>query len=98
VLHGATRGDAAAHLSFSFLSVDPASALYGLAALGIAAATAAFGLWHGNLPGRIRQFGGRTLGPPVAVVRGAHSGIVGDYLLWLSAGTVAIAAVWALTL
>jgi hypothetical protein len=31
-------------------------------------------------------------------VRDAHSGIVGDYLLWLSAGTLAVAAVWALTL
>jgi hypothetical protein len=31
-------------------------------------------------------------------VRVAHSGIVGDYLLWLSAGSAVVAAVWALTL
>jgi multicomponent Na+:H+ antiporter subunit D len=98
VLHGAAHGDAAAHLPYSVLRVDTASALYGLAALAIAAATAAFGLWHRRLPGGLRRFGARTLWPPVTVVRDAHSGIVGDYLLWLSAGTLAVAAVWALTL
>ena len=98
VLHGAAHGDAAAHLSFSFLTVDTASALYGVAALAIAAATAAFGLWHRRLPEGFRRLGSRVLWPPVTVVRNAHSGIVGDYLLWLSAGAVAVAAVWALTL
>jgi len=98
VLHGAAHGDLAAHLSFSVLSVDTASALYGLAALAIAAATAAFGLWHRRLPGGLRRAGARTLWPPATVVRDAHSGIVGDYLLWLSAGTLAVAALWALTL
>jgi multicomponent Na+:H+ antiporter subunit D len=98
VLHGAVHGDAAAHLPFSLLTVDTASALYGLAALLIAAATAAFGLWHRRLPGGLRRLGARMVWPPVTVVRDAHSGIVGDYLLWLSAGTLAVAAVWALTL
>jgi multicomponent Na+:H+ antiporter subunit D len=98
VLHGAAHGDAAAHLSFSLLSVDTASALYGLGALAIAAATAAFGLWHRRLPEGIRTAGARTLGPPVGVVRHAHTGIVGDYLLWLSGGALAVAAIWALTL
>ena len=98
VLHGAAHGDAAAHLPFSFLTVDGAAALYGLAALAIALATAAFGLWHRRLPEGLRGLGARLLWPPVTVVRDAHSGIVGDYLLWLSAGTLAVAAVWALTL
>jgi hypothetical protein len=98
VLHGAAHGDAAAHLPFSLLSFDTASVLYGLLALGIAALTAAFGLWHRRLPRRVLTAGARVLGPPVATVRLAHSGIVGDYLLWLSGGAVAVAAVWALTL
>ncbi|HKV69075.1 MAG TPA: proton-conducting transporter membrane subunit [Gaiellales bacterium] len=98
VLHGAAHGDAAAHLSFSLLRIDTASALYGLAALLIAAATAALGLWHRRLPEASRRLGSRLLWPPVTVVRNAHSGIVGDYLLWLSAGATAVAAVWALTL
>jgi multicomponent Na+:H+ antiporter subunit D len=98
VLHGAAHGDAAAHLPFSLLKVDTGSALYGLAALAIALATAAFGLWHGRLPSGIRAVGARALWPAVAIVRDAHTGIVGDYLLWLSSGSVAVAALWALTL
>jgi multicomponent Na+:H+ antiporter subunit D len=98
VLHGAAHGDAAAHLSFSLLTVDTAAALYGLAALAIAVATAAFGLWHRRLPRPVLTVGARTLGPPVTAVRVAHSGIVGDYLLWLSAGAVAVVAAWALML
>jgi multicomponent Na+:H+ antiporter subunit D len=98
VLHGAAHGDAAAHLPHSVLRVDTASALYGLAALAIALATAAFGLWHRRLPGGLRRVGDRVVWPPVTVVRDAHSGIVGDYLLWLSGGALAVAALWALTL
>jgi multicomponent Na+:H+ antiporter subunit D len=98
VLHGAAHGDAAAHLPFSLLTVDSSSALYGLLTLAIAAITAAFGLWHRRLPRRVLTAGARTLGPPVNTLRLAHSGMVGDYLLWLSGGAVAIAAVWALTL
>jgi multicomponent Na+:H+ antiporter subunit D len=98
VLHGAAHGNAAAHLPFSLLSFDTASVLYGLLALAIAAATAAFGLWHRRLPRRVLSAGARTLGPPAAVMRLAHSGIVGDYLLWLSGGALAVAAIWALTL
>jgi multicomponent Na+:H+ antiporter subunit D len=98
VLHGAAHGDAAAHLPFSLLAVDAASALYGTLALAVAAATAAFGLWHRRLPRGVLTAGARTLGPPVTAVRVAHSGIVGDYLLWLSAGSAVVAAVWALTL
>jgi multicomponent Na+:H+ antiporter subunit D len=98
VLHGAAHGDAAAHLPHSVLRVDTASSLYGLAALAIALATAAFGLWHRRLPGGLRRVGDRVVWPPVTVVRDAHSGIVGDYLLWLSGGALAVAALWALTL
>jgi multicomponent Na+:H+ antiporter subunit D len=98
VLHGAAHGDAAARLPFSLLTVDTASALYGILAIAIAAATAAFGLWHRRLPRGVLAAGARTLGPPVTAVRVAHSGIVGDYLLWLAAGSAMVAAVWALTL
>jgi hypothetical protein len=51
--------------------------------------TAAWGLWHADA---------RTLWRPVRILRDTHSGIIGDYLLWLAAGAVGIAAVWALTL
>jgi multicomponent Na+:H+ antiporter subunit D len=98
VLHGAAHGDAAAHLPFSLPTIDMAAALYGGGALAIGLATAAFGLWRRRLPAGVRAVGARALWPPVAVVRDAHTGIVGDYLLWLSVGSVAVAAAWALML
>ncbi|HEU0193544.1 MAG TPA: proton-conducting transporter membrane subunit [Gaiellales bacterium] len=72
-----------------------AGVAYGLGALALALMTAAFGLWHKRLPGAVRRAGGRLLGPPLLVLRAAHSGIIGDYLLWLAAGTVVLGGVWA---
>jgi multicomponent Na+:H+ antiporter subunit D len=71
---------------------------YGLAALALALATAAFGLWRTRLPELLRDAAARALRPPVELVRSAHSGIVGDYLLWLTVGTAVVGGVWALTL
>jgi hypothetical protein len=72
------------------------NAAAGAAAVALAAAT--FGLWHGRLPRAVIAVGSRTLGRRVEVVRAAHSGIVGDYLLWLCAGTVLLAAAWLLAI
>jgi multicomponent Na+:H+ antiporter subunit D len=80
--------------SFALLPVDEWAVLYSLGGLAIALAAAAFGLWHGRLPRVALRFGSRTLGPPVELMRSAHSGIVGDYLLWLCAGTAVLAVVW----
>jgi multicomponent Na+:H+ antiporter subunit D len=88
VLHGA-HGPAAPAPAFTLPSVHVSSALYGAAGLAIAVVTAAWGLWHADA---------RTLWRPVRILRDTHSGIIGDYLLWLAAGAVGIAAVWALTL
>jgi multicomponent Na+:H+ antiporter subunit D len=84
--------------SFGLLHFDAAAVLYGLGALAIALAAAAFGLWHRRLPRAMTAAGARVLGPPVGVMRAAHSGIVGDYLLWLCAGTAVLAAVWLATI
>jgi multicomponent Na+:H+ antiporter subunit D len=94
VLHG-TAGPAAARPPFALSPADRASLLYALAALAIALATAAFGLWHERLPKDVRGGAAALLGPPVAAIRAAHSGVVGDYLLWMVAGTSAIGLVWA---
>ncbi|HEY7396980.1 MAG TPA: complex I subunit 5 family protein, partial [Gaiellaceae bacterium] len=53
VLHG-TAGPAAARPPFALSPADRASLLYALAALAIALATAAFGLWHERLPKDVR--------------------------------------------
>jgi multicomponent Na+:H+ antiporter subunit D len=71
---------------------------YGVGAGVLALAVAAFGLWHGRLPSWLRRTASRTIGPPVDVIRAAHSGIVGDYVLWIVAGTALIGAIWAFTL
>jgi len=93
VLHG-VRPPAPPRPSFAVLPFDPAAVLYGLGAAAIALAAAAFGLWYQRLPRGVIAAGAWALGRPVGLVRAAHSGIVGDYLLWLAAGTVALAAAW----
>jgi multicomponent Na+:H+ antiporter subunit D len=75
-----------------------ASIAYGVGALIVALATAALGLWHGRLPNGVRAYSARMLGPPVAVLRAGHSGIVGDYLLWIAAGTALVGGIWAVSL
>ena len=93
VLHGVAV-PAPPRPSFGLLPIDETALLYGLGATAIALAAAAFGLWHQRLPRALTAAGARTLGRPVEVMRAAHSGIVGDYLLWLCAGTVVLAAAW----
>jgi multicomponent Na+:H+ antiporter subunit D len=97
VLHAA-HGPSAGRATFTVIRADPESALYSAGALAIALAVAAFGLWHRRLPAGLRAAAAATLGPPVRALRAAHSGIIGDYLLWLCAGTVVVAGAWALSL
>ena len=97
VLHGVGGHALPAH-GFALPAVHAASLLYGMAGLAIAALTAAWGLWHARLPSAVGTLATRTLWQPVRLARDAHSGIVGDYLLWIAAGTVAVAAVWSITL
>jgi multicomponent Na+:H+ antiporter subunit D len=97
VLHGAHVHVAPTH-GFALPPVSISSVLYGLAGIAIAVLTAAWGLWHARLPAAVRAPAWRTLWPPVRILRDAHSGIIGDYLLWLAAGAVGVSAVWAVTL
>ena len=64
----------------------------------LAALVAAFGLWRQRLPAAFRAPSARMLGPPVRILKLVHSGIVGDCLMWITAGTAVIGGVWALTL
>ena len=85
-------------LPYDLRAASGSSVRYGVLATGLAFAVAAFGLWYQRLPGALRRGARRLLGPPVGIVRAAHSGIVGDYVLWIVAGTALIGAVWAFTL
>jgi multicomponent Na+:H+ antiporter subunit D len=87
-----------AHLPYSIEKATASSIAYGVGATALAFAVAAFGLWYRRLPDSLCRASGRVLGPPVEVIRAAHSGIVGDYLLWIVAGTAVIGGVWAFTL
>jgi multicomponent Na+:H+ antiporter subunit D len=97
VLHG-IREPATPHLPFTIESATTASWVYGLGCLAVALATAAFGLWRHRLPDLLLDASHRVLRPPVEVLRAAHSGIVGDYLLWITVGTGVLGGIWAFTL
>jgi multicomponent Na+:H+ antiporter subunit D len=83
-------------------AIEPATTAgwaYGFGSLAIALLGAAFGLWRARLlPRRVRELGRRGLSPPITVLKQAHSGIIGDYLLWIAIGTAVLGGVWAVTL
>jgi multicomponent Na+:H+ antiporter subunit D len=86
------------HAPGGVMTWTASSLAYGVGSLVIALATAVFGLWHARLPGAVRAAGARVLGRPVALLRSGHSGIAGDYLLWIAAGTAVVGGIWAFTL
>ena len=51
-----------------------------------------------RLPAGVRRPSFRVLAPPLHALKAAHSGIIGDYLLWIVLGTTVIGGVWAITL
>jgi multicomponent Na+:H+ antiporter subunit D len=57
---------------------------------------ALFGLYRRRLPALLRRRAGRLLQPPVAALKGAHSGVVGDYVAWLTFGAAALTGLVAL--
>jgi multicomponent Na+:H+ antiporter subunit D len=86
------------HLPFAVERATNASLAYGVAALLLSVALAAAGLWYRRLPRAVLTSATRALAPPGRALRGVHSGIVGDYVLWLCLGTVVLGSVWAFTL
>jgi multicomponent Na+:H+ antiporter subunit D len=97
VLHGKPM-PATPRLPFALEPTTAESVLYGVGALVVSVGSAAFGLWRRRLPHAARATGARLLGPPVHVLRAAHSGIIGDYVMWIVVGTALIGGVWAVTL
>jgi multicomponent Na+:H+ antiporter subunit D len=63
---------------------------YGAVSTAGAVGLALLLLYRRRLPALVR--------PPIAVLRAAHSGVIGDYATWVAVGTVVFAAVWGATL
>jgi multicomponent Na+:H+ antiporter subunit D len=89
VLHGQPMKETA-RLPFVVEPANGASIGYGFGAGAIALAAAAFGLWRRRLIAACPR--------PVTVFKELHSGVVGDYVMWIVLGTAVIGGVWAVTL
>ncbi|HEY3542151.1 MAG TPA: complex I subunit 5 family protein [Gaiellaceae bacterium] len=98
VLHDAPTKQTPARLPFVVQPTGSASVLYGIGAGVLAFFFVAFGLWRERLPGGWRAAGGRVAGPPIRALKLVHSGVIGDYVMWLTLGTALLAGVWAITL
>jgi multicomponent Na+:H+ antiporter subunit D len=82
VLHGVTPPPA------PLPSYSPSAAAYAYGAVSTVGAIgfAAFGLYRRRLPSAWRRATGRLAARPVAGLKALHSGVVGDYVAWLTAG------------
>jgi multicomponent Na+:H+ antiporter subunit D len=74
------------------------SLLYGSGATIAAFGLALVGLYRRRLPHALSVVGARTLASPIRVLRGLHSGVVGDYVTWVAVGTAVLGGVWAVLL
>jgi multicomponent Na+:H+ antiporter subunit D len=89
---------APAHLAVAVEHTATDSVLYGFGGAVIAVAFAFLGLYHRRLPELVRTSARKALGPPVTALRLAHSGLIGDYVMWITLGTAVVGGVWALLL
>ena len=74
------------------------SLLYGASATIVAVGLALVGLYRRKLPRAVGVVAGRTLAPPVRSLHALHSGVVGDYVAWITVGTAVVGGVWAVLL
>jgi multicomponent Na+:H+ antiporter subunit D len=83
------------------VAVEPTttdSVLYGTGGTIIALGLALVGLYRRRLPTLVRSTLRAVLGPPVATLKVAHSGLIGDYVAWITVGTALVGGLWALLL
>jgi multicomponent Na+:H+ antiporter subunit D len=90
VLHGKPM-QTVSRLPYAVEPTTSASWLYALGTGVLAFLVAAYGLW------RLR-WGIPLPAGPVAMLRAAHSGVVGDYVMWITVGTALLGGIWAITL
>jgi multicomponent Na+:H+ antiporter subunit D len=88
VLHG-TPVPHGASLPFALEPASLESILYAVGATGLALALAALGLVRPPW---------RALRPAVRGLKAVHSGVVGDYVMWVTVGTALVGGIWAIAL
>ena len=71
--------------------------VYGAISTVCAFGFALFGLYRRRLPALLRRVGGRLTTGPAARLKALHSGVVGDYVAWLTFGAAALGGLLALT-
>jgi multicomponent Na+:H+ antiporter subunit D len=71
--------------------------VYGAVSTVGALGFALFGLYRRRLPALLRRAGGRLTAGPAARLKALHSGVVGDYVAWLTFGAAALGGLLALT-
>jgi multicomponent Na+:H+ antiporter subunit D len=74
------------------------SVLYGVGGTVIALVLALVGLYRRRLPEPVRGPLRALFGPPLGALRVAHSGVIGDYVAWITVGTAVVGGIWALLL
>jgi multicomponent Na+:H+ antiporter subunit D len=97
VLHGRPMAPPAG-LPVSIGHTSLESVLYGASATAVALGLALVGLYRRRLPRAVSKVAAFGLAPPIRVLRGLHSGVVGDYVTWVAVGTAVTGAAWALLL
>jgi multicomponent Na+:H+ antiporter subunit D len=90
VLHGAGHEASARAAPPTWTAVT-----YGVASTVAAAGIAAASLFNRRLPGALQAAWKSAVHAPVAALRHAHSGHVGDYVAWLTVGTALLGAAFA---
>jgi multicomponent Na+:H+ antiporter subunit D len=83
---------------FTVEATATSSLLYGGGGTAIAVALALVGLFRRRLPQLVRTLLRVALGPPVQVAKQVHSGVIGDYVMWITVGTAVVGGAWALLL
>jgi multicomponent Na+:H+ antiporter subunit D len=72
--------------------------VYGAVSTVGAIGFALFGLYRRRLPAWFRRAGGRLTAAPAERLKALHSGVVADYVAWLTFGAAALGGLLALTM
>jgi multicomponent Na+:H+ antiporter subunit D len=97
VLHGVAE-PIPPHLSFGLPHTTTSGLYYGFGALALTVALTALGLWWQRLPDAVLRPAAAPLRPVVVALRAVHSGMIGDYVLWIAFGFAVIGGTLGLSL